>query len=109
MAEDPILSRLGLARCAGRISVGYAASKEAVVKHISRLVIIASDISAKTEKEARFVSKENVPVTRISRTIDEVSTAIGVKGGVISVNDEGFAATLLKLIKEESQYDDDQI
>lgn len=101
---DKILSLLSLSRRANRISIGFAESKEAVLKGKSRLVIVGSDISAKTEKEIRFFCKDKIIVERISQTREQISNAIGKSGGVISVNDEGFAKSLLKLIKEEPKY-----
>ena len=106
MRSDPILSRLGLARRAGLISTGYSASADAVKAGKSRLVVVASDISPKTEKEIRFVCKSGVTVSRICHNIEAVSAAIGTRAGVISVNDQGFAEALTRLIKEECQNDD---
>jgi len=105
MPESKILSLLSMARRAAKISVGFSESKEAAVRKKASLVIVASDISAKTEKEIRFFCKEEIPVVRIRSTIEQISLAIGRKGGVIAVNDQGFADAMLKL-KEESHYDD---
>ena len=96
MSNDPILSRLGFARKAGKLSVGFAGSKEALEKGISRLIIVAGDVSEKSEKEIRFFSKGKVPVGRVNHTIDEISKAVGLRGGILSVNDEGFANAIQK-------------
>ena len=96
MSNDPILSRLGFARKAGRLSVGFAKSKEALEKGISSLIIVAYDVSEKSEKEIRFFSKGKVTVGRVNYTIDEISRIVGLRGGIVSVNDEGFANAILK-------------
>lgn len=96
MSFDPVLSRLGFARKAKKLAVGFAASKEALQKGTAKLILISSDISAKSEKEIRFFAKGEVPVGRIKPSTDEVSNAIGLRGGIIAVLDEGFADAILK-------------
>ncbi len=112
MSLDPILSRLGFARKANKLAVGFAASKEALQHGNVRLILIAKDISAKSEKEIRFFSKNLIPVGRTGFTTDELSNAIGLRGGIISVLDQGFADAILKqnpfgsTLKEDNTYAD---
>ncbi len=96
MSFDPVLSRLGLARKAKKIAVGFAASKEALQKGTAELILIASDISAKSEKEIRFFAKEKAVVLRTTFSTDEISHAIGLRGGIIAILDKGFADAILK-------------
>lgn len=97
MSNHPVLSRLGFARKAGKLSFGFAASKEALSKGKARLIIIASDISQKSEKETRFFAK-NIPVVRIESTLEEISAAVNFRAGIVAVNDQGFADAILKQI-----------
>ena len=97
MNNDPVLSRLGFARKAGRLSLGFAASKEACGKGESKLIIIASDVSQKSEKEIRFFGG-SVKAVRIDKTMDVMSAAIGARAGIVSVNDQGFADAIVKFI-----------
>lgn len=99
--NDAFLSRLGIARKAGKLSAGFAAAKDSVNKGVAELVIIASDISEKSEKEIRFVCKTAVTAVRVPNTTFEISNAIGTKAGIISVNDEGFAKSILNNIPKE--------
>ncbi len=96
MSFDPILSRLGFARKAKKLAVGFAASKDALQRGSARLILVASDISEKSEKEIRFFSKGNVPLGRTKFSTDEISAAIGLRGGIITVLDQGFAEAILK-------------
>ena len=96
MSKASVLSYLGLARKAGKLSVGFAASKEACLKTKAKLVLIASDISEKSEKEIRYFSGGKIPVERIPYTIYEVSQNIGTKAGIVAVLDDGFADALKK-------------
>lgn len=99
--DNPILSRLGLARKAGKLSIGTEAVFWAVEKKISRLVLISSEISNKTEKELRFKAKENILVLRTPFTTFDISHAVGVKAGIVSVNDNGFAEAIKSLSETE--------
>ncbi|MEG1886536.1 MAG: ribosomal L7Ae/L30e/S12e/Gadd45 family protein [Oscillospiraceae bacterium] len=95
--NDPILSRLGMARRAGFISPGFDASKNALLKGKSSLIIMSMDISPKSEKEMRFFCAEDgVECIKIDKTIFEITTAIGTKAGIVSVNNEGFAKAIIK-------------
>ena len=109
MSNDAILSYLGLARKAGKLSTGFAASKEACLKHKAKFIAVASDISEKSEKEIRYFSGGKIPVERIPYTIIEVSAKIGIKAGIVAVCDEGFAEALVKSVdrsKEEFTHAD---
>ena len=97
MNNNPALSMLGIARKSGNLSVGFEAVITAVKRKKAHLVVIASDISEKTEKELRFHAKDTkTEIIRISQDIFEVSNAIGTKAGVISVDDEGLAQAAKK-------------
>ena len=59
----------------------------------AKLIIVASDVSGKSQKEIKFFSsnKDIKVITLESITIETVSEAVGRKCGIISVNDSGFA------------------
>lgn len=94
MGNDAILTYLGLARKAGKLATGFAASKEACLKNKAKFIAVAVDISQKSEKEIRYFSGGKIPVERIPYTILEVSAKIGIKAGIVAVCDEGFANVL---------------
>lgn len=104
MPNNKILSYLGLARKAGKLAVGFAASKEACQRMTAKFIAVASDISEKSLKEIKYFSGGRVRVERIPFTIIELSAAIGIKAGIVAVCDEGFANVLTRLFdgnKEE--------
>lgn len=97
MNQHPLLSMLGIARRAGKLSVGFEASKEAIIKKHSRLIVVASDLSLKTEKELRYLLRDSgITVIRIEFDLLTMSAAIGQKAGCLSVDDEGLAKAVLK-------------
>lgn len=109
MVNNKVLSYLGLARKAGNLAIGFAASKEACLKGTAKFVAVASDISEKSHKEIKYFSGGKIPVERIDNTILEVSKAIGIKAGIVAICDEGFAKQLVKCFdsyKEEFTYAD---
>ncbi len=112
MSFDPVLSRLGLARKAKMLAVGFAASKDALQRKTAKLILIANDISAKSEKEIRYFAKDKATVGRTVYSTDQLSKAIGLRGGIIAVLDQGFADAILKqnpfgsTLKEDNTYAD---
>lgn len=88
---------LGMARRAGRLSIGFDAALAAVTDCQSDTLLIASDGSPKTEKECRFVAaKGNAAVVRLPLDKAALSAAIGAHKpvAVVAVTDEGFAKAI---------------
>ena len=100
--DKKILSLLGLARKAGRLVSGEFTVENAVRDREARLVIVATDASANTNK--LFSDKCNyyhVPI-RIFGTKDLLGAALGKQlRASVAVTDEGFATKLQKLIDEQ--------
>lgn len=62
-------------------------------------VILAADVSAKTEKEIRFhADAEGKEVVKAEFAMDDVRDAIGKRAGVLLVNDEGLFGSIKKQI-----------
>lgn len=82
--------------------MGFDSVKESIMTGKAHLILLASDISAKTEKEIRFFAEKNgTSVIKTDADIDEYGTAIGKKVGVIAVCDEGFAKKMTELLESE--------
>lgn len=97
--QNKFLSLLGMARKANRVSLGYDKALEAVHSEKSFAVFLASDLSEKTKRGLVFASEEtDIPVISTEYTIFELTSALGSKTGVVSVNDSGFAKKLLTLL-----------
>ena len=89
--NEKVLSLLGLARRAGKLTMGFDPVVDSVKTGQSRLVLITSDISPKTEKELRF-SLRNSEIQLLGIPFDVASTgkALGKAAKIISVDDEGL-------------------
>lgn len=106
--NHPLLNMLGIARRAGKLSVGFDAAAESVKTGRSRLIVAAADLSAKTEKEIRYLLDRPrgggcgngdtggpAKVIRIPFDMTTMSKAIGTKAGILSVDDDGLAGAVL--------------
>jgi len=87
------LALLGFASKAGKLDYGMQKAIESIKKNKSKLIVTACDLSKKSEKEILFFARnKNIcTVTLDEVTIEKLSTAVGKKCGIISVNDNGFA------------------
>lgn len=101
--NDKLLHFLGIARRAGKLSLGNDAAIEAMRKGNTELLLIANDLSPRTAGGIRSAAEdEEVAVVEVKATMDEISMALGKRTGVIAVNDAGFAKKLLALCTAET-------
>ncbi len=91
--NNKILTLLGFASKAGKLSFGMDMSLASIKAGKSYLVVAANDVSDKSKKEINFhTQNKNVPfITLTDENIETVSKAVGRKCGIISVNDKSFA------------------
>lgn len=95
--NDRVLSLLGLARRAGKLSLGHDAAIEAIVKNKAKLCLVCRDGSQRLKNEmSHACGYENKKITfiEIDCEISQLSKAIGSKAAVLTVNDEGFAKAI---------------
>ncbi len=97
--KDKILTLLGFATKAGKLSFGTSKALESVEKGKAKLVLCASNISPKTQKELNFhCNKKFVKVISLTDIDTEMlSSAVGRNCGVVSVNDNGFADSIISI------------
>ncbi|MEE0927868.1 MAG: ribosomal L7Ae/L30e/S12e/Gadd45 family protein [Acutalibacteraceae bacterium] len=98
MKTDSILSLLGFAAKAGKLSFGTHATEFAITSKKASLVLAAEDISEKTVKELKFkADKNSIPVITLKGINTAVlSSRVGKNCGIVAVNDKGFADALIK-------------
>ncbi len=91
--NNKVLALLGFAAKAQKLSFGMNEAKRALEKGKSKLIVVACDVSEKSQKEMNFFSRNKgiKVLTLESISIKTVSEAVGRKCGIISVNDSGFA------------------
>lgn len=94
--NSKVLALLGFASKAGKLSFGMNEAKISLERDKSKLIVVASDVSNKSQKEIKFSSaQKNVSVLIFNDiSIESLSKAVGRKCGIISVNDNGFADSI---------------
>lgn len=101
---ERVAGLLGMARRAGKLTTGFDAVAARIREGMAAAVLIAADLSEKTEKELRFAARNRpVPFLRLPLSKEEVGAALGLKKpvGVLSLEDTGFATSLRKLMGQE--------
>lgn len=96
--EEKLLSLLGLARRAGRVSLGFDAACDSVKNGSAVLVIAASDLSERTKRGlASAADGTRTEIIFSDIPMDRLGAAVGKPVGIISVNDAGFAGKMKTL------------
>ena len=100
--SDKVLGMLSLCRRAGRLLAGFDVVKAGLQEHQVEVVLLASDLSRKTEKEIRMAAQRSqTPALTLGRTMDEIWMVLGRRSGVIGITDPGFARQIQTLIKAD--------
>lgn len=90
---------IGLARRAGKLSMGHDMALESLKKRKAKLIVFCSDVSPRLINE--FEKKNsNVPIIKSDITMDEVHFSVGKKVGVMTVDDENFSKRLIELFND---------
>ena len=103
MQNKKYLSMLGLARRAGKLSMGHDMALEAIKKRKAKLIIFSSDISLRLISEFKKAIEQyypDLPCLKIDETMDEIQSALGYRAGVLTVNDINFSNRILELIND---------
>lgn len=100
--NNKILSLLGFAAKAKKLSFGFEAAVWSAKTKKSKLLAVSEEISPKSRKEMfYYAEKYNIKITVLEGIdIKTLSDAVGKKCGIISVNDIGFADTITGLATE---------
>lgn len=97
--NDKFLSLLGMARRSGRVSLGHDAVIGSIVRNKAKLCVMSAEASERLQREIQHAcsyENKNIPLIITKYSLLELSSAVGSKVAVISVDDEGFAKALEK-------------
>lgn len=101
---NKLISTISLSKRAGKLVLGYDVVKEAVIYGDVDTVFIAKDLSPKSEKNIRFLCREqNVEVIRLPVVMDEVWTEVGKRAGILAISDNGLAKKLISMVAESKE------
>lgn len=97
-----ILSLISLCKRAAKLVLGFDRVKESIFNYQAQGVYLARDISAKTKKEVEFLcARDQVPLTCLPCTMEEIENAVGKAAGVLAITDEGLAQKLNQKIAQQ--------
>lgn len=102
--NDKFLSLLGMARRSGKLSLGHDAAISSIVKNKAKLCVMSSESSERLQKEMKHActfENKNIPLLITEYTTLELSSAIGSKAAVITVDDEGFGKALTERYQDK--------
>ena len=101
MLQNRILNLLGLACRARKIISGDKPVLQSLQNQRPRLVFIAADGNRDKQDKYRYIcEQQHIPVIDIYTKM-ELGSAVGKKEHiVVALLDEGFAAAILKVLKE---------
>lgn len=96
--NNKVLTLLGFASKAGKLSYGTQKTLESLKKGVAKLIVSATDLSDKTKKELMFFAEnEKIDVVILEDvTAEQLSAAVGRNCGTVCVNDTGFADAISK-------------
>ena len=96
--NNKLLSLLGIARRAGRISLGFDAAVDSVHGGQCKLLLLANDLSERTKRAiVRTADDSKVKTVFLDIPMEELGASVGKLTGIISVNDQGFADKMITL------------
>ncbi|MDE7398833.1 MAG: 50S ribosomal protein L7 [Oscillospiraceae bacterium] len=92
-----MLSTICLCRRASKLIIGFDAVISAIKEDNGFAgIVLASDISAKTEKEVRFYAeKHNREVIKAQFSMEDAQNAVGKRAGVFLISDEGLFKSIV--------------
>lgn len=95
---------LGLARRAGRLSMGHDMALKAVMSRKAEMLLFCADVSPRLVKEFKktlALKKINIPVFETALTMDEIHFYVGYRAGVLTIDDVNFSDKIIKLLIQE--------
>lgn len=102
--SNRLLNLLGMCRKAKKLACGHDAAVQSIRAKQAALCILSSDSSPRLYEESLreiTISTKDVPVVKISNTMEEIGHATGLRSAVLTVNDDGFAKAMLKLCENQ--------
>lgn len=101
MDKNKTLSMLGLARRAGKLSMGHDMALKSLIGKKASLLIFANDSSERLKREFNVTMEKHgidIAVATPDISIAEIHFSCGYKAGVITVDDENFSKKIISLL-----------
>lgn len=98
--EKSLLSLLGMCRKAGKLSCGHDAAMGSIKTGKASLCILSCDASERLRAECAReleMAESKIPVITLTASMDEIGHATGLRSAVLTVNESGFAGSMLRI------------
>lgn len=103
--QDKLLSFLGICRKAGKLNWGHDTCLESIMRDKAKICLLAADASERLKKEFKKAATYNgrdLPIFETDFTMQDIKNATGLKAGVLTTEDEGFAQKIAELHRKKS-------
>ncbi|MCQ2417752.1 MAG: ribosomal L7Ae/L30e/S12e/Gadd45 family protein [Oscillospiraceae bacterium] len=101
-AENRLTASMTMCRKAGKLLLGFDAVKDALQKNAVKCILLAEDVSPKTEKEIRFYAKD-IPIRMLPMQMDALKDYFRKRTAVFGICEDGFAAKFLEILSESHE------
>lgn len=104
MPNKKYLNMLGMARRAGKLSMGHDMAMKAITTKKAKLLIFSSDVSPRLIEEFNVATEKfnkNLQAISVVENMNELHMALGYKAGVMTVDDINFSSRIIELINQE--------
>ncbi len=103
--QDKFLSFLGICRRAGKLNWGHDTCLDSIMRDKAKICLLAADASERLKREffkaAAYDGRELV-IFETAYSMQQIKDATGVKAGVLTTEDEGFAKKMAELHRKNS-------
>ena len=103
--QDKFISFLGMCRKAGKLNWGHDTCLDSIMNDRAKICLLASDASERLKKEflkASTYGGRELTVIETEYSMQDIKNATGIKAGVLSTEDEGFAKKMAELHRRKS-------
>ncbi len=100
--RDKLIASITFCKRLGKLVLGFDLVKNAMQLGEARIVLLASDLSEKTKKEANYLCQMfQTPLYQTELTLDEFWYLVNKRAGILAVTDEGFAQKIEGLLGDD--------
>ena len=96
--KSKIISFIGLAKKAAKLSIGKDATYESILENTAELILFSSDLSTRSINDVeKSASKRNVKTLMTNISMSDYEQVLNKKAGIICIKDSGFAKKIQML------------
>jgi ribosomal protein L7Ae-like RNA K-turn-binding protein len=101
---EKLLSMLGLCRKAGKLTLGFDSTAEAIRGGQARLILLTRDISQRSgEKIAAAAEHKKMIAEKTPLTMEDIAGRFGKASGIIGITDKGLADAVLRIVRTHEE------